>query len=198
MTKIVMRQMQRMNVADWTRLWLRDPGALRPKTKRHRRRQSELRHAVNLLKRHGWLQPCEAMRYEPSSVIALDTGRLGELLLRESRRLRAQFDPRDLVVLLGPAEAKGLFSGVNGIGLTCLTVPTLSGWKNTFAGMTIAILPWMQGALLVPREYFPVTVKEVVREETRGEREARMTQEAREAEDRRAAAACNSFMGRPA
>jgi len=111
--------------------------------------------AVAMLKGVGWLKP-SVYEVETTQCVTLELDKIQDFIMRNFQELIQRFDIHEAVILMGPTE----FRALSGSMVNCPMRFSLADFQvghlqNQFHGMSLVVLPWMEGAILVPKSYFP-------------------------------------------
>lgn len=144
--------------------------------------------AVNVLKQMGWLKP-DQFQVETVHSIEVDWRRLDEFIIRHCHDILRRFNRQGMTLVMGCGDFEKLIGCVQFAQEMRFDLSVVG--TRQFRGMTVVVLPWMEGFTCIPREYLPIETKTVVKEVP----ESDETKKRKEGE--RAAAEWNAFMGRP-
>ncbi len=154
--------------------------------------------AIATLKGIGWLTPRQEWdKSEKIEKIEVRYDDLERFIMENHRDLMCQFGIKDTICLIGSRLFLELTrQNVRGPMMIPLSDFQCEHFQNRLHGMFVVILPWMEGTVLVPKEYFPIERQLVpsgvmVTAETQRKMDE-------DAEGRRAAALWNMAMGRDA
>lgn len=149
----VVRFVQRrpVKVMDFGRLWLEQPRRATG-TRRQKQRQRRLLEAKAMLKNAGWLKPYEAWHMETVSTVSVDGYKLMEFVLRMARETRLSGWTEGFVIV-GPKQASEFLS--TELAILQPVHLDLRRYHFQIRGLQVVVLPWMDGAVLLPREFMP-------------------------------------------
>lgn len=130
----------------------------RPRKRFPKKRRKQVNSAVALLKGDGFLKPKSGFR-ESYESISIDKGDLENWITRNHYELIRRFGIKDTVIIMGQSDFHSL-SGqlVNRHMMIPLTDFNTYGniSQNRFKGMYLVVIPWMDGTVLIPKEYMPI------------------------------------------
>lgn len=146
---------------------------------------------LSILRRLGWVVEKDE-RFATIESFDVEMGKLLNVVLNIRNELYRSYDIHDLILIIGSKQ----FMEIN---KQLMTTPFMFTVPNDFcetkiAGLITCVLPWIDGVVLVPRDYWPLDTKvvEVIVAMT-----PEMAKDERErAEGDRAAMLWNQFMGR--
>jgi len=130
--------------------WLPDKDRLelRRRSRMSSRRRRMANDAIATLRGFGLLVPGK-QRQETFQTIDINYRSLEEFIVEQHMEIIREHNIMEAVIVMGSAE----FSELCGSMTTSpLYIPRFSE-KNTFRGMSIVVLPWMTGTILVPKSY---------------------------------------------
>lgn len=141
--------------------WQESKGQLdfvRNKKRLSKRMKQRAFDAVGLLKGIGWLTP---YRFQSETIesVTIDYHQLERFILENHYELVRRFNIKDSVVLMGPAQFYELTKQTMREPLVVPLSDFQCGFQNRLRGMFVVVLPWMDGTVLVPKEYLPIENK---------------------------------------
>lgn len=125
-------------------------------TRMPKRLRSRVNDAVALLKGVGWLTP---HRFEVETVesITIELAKLESFIMEQHLEIMRRFNVRDGVVLMGPKHFYELTKATINQPLRISMADFQVGKpQSQFNGMSVVVLPWMEGTILIPKEYLPI------------------------------------------
>lgn len=113
---------------------------------------------VNFLTQIGWLKKkSEALQVVTYEEVIVDPVQIDRWITENYYQLVRRFNMREMTLIMGPEKAHQL--------VRCCDLVSPIRFQlqhgSQFRGMTIIILPWMDGVMFVPKEYLPTIERKV-------------------------------------
>lgn len=122
-------------------------------TKRHRKQANE---AVATLKGIGWLRPHQYTDFELTSV-TVELNKLELFIIKNHHEAICRFGVKDSVVVMGSMQFRELTNSLLHHPMMFPLADFQTGhMQNRLHGLSVVVLPWMDGTLLIPKEYLPI------------------------------------------
>lgn len=146
------------------------------------------------LKRFKMLKPCKR-EHEGVQTIQVEYNNLARFIMERHHELISRYGVKDLVVIMGSRMFMELQHQASPMAFPMVfNLSDFETPQNRLCGMLVIVLPWMDGTVLVPKEYMPIDERIVKIPVPATDEECREMRQKFEGE--KAAALWNNFMGR--
>jgi hypothetical protein len=127
-----------------------------PATRLTKKQRARSRDALGLLKGLKLLTP-ERVAVQTFETVTLDIRDIDRFIYQHCLELLQQFGPKDFCVAIGSAQFYELSHQMTHQPLFISLADFQVGRpQNTLRGMSLIVLPWMDGIVCIPKEYLPI------------------------------------------